>query len=143
MDLCFDKADDQDEQCKAEVMEACKMLEEVKDQSAIAGKLLESLMDILKKHKVQLLAPDTAKVPNSNGSATARAQYTNPFGGTPYHEPVGGCTWTEHHEKQQLDHESNYDQIWQEYVELQPLGNAGLGQFVRRSGLSCCLRRAA
>ena len=29
-------------------------------------------------------------------------------------------TWLKPHEKQQLDRESDFGQIWQEYVELQP-----------------------
>ena len=120
MDLCFNKVDGQDEQRKAEVMDACKMLEEATDQSAIAGQFLASLMDILKKHKIHLLTPDPATLLCSSGSVTARAEHANPSGETLYHEPAGDSTWTKPHEKQQVDRESDFDQIWQEYTELQP-----------------------
>jgi hypothetical protein len=58
MDLCFNKIPGQEEARRAEVTDACKMLEDVKQQSPIAGKFLESLMDILRKYKIRLLPPE-------------------------------------------------------------------------------------
>ncbi len=120
MDLCFNKVDGQDVQRKAEVMDACKMLEEASDQSAIAGQFLASLMDILKKHKIHLLSPDPAKLLFSTGSAITRAEHASPSGESLFHEPAGGNTGPKPYQKQQLGGESELDQIWQEYVELQP-----------------------
>ena len=56
MHLYFNKATEGEDDAarKAEVVAACKMLEEAKSQSAMASEFLESLMDVLRKHKVRL-----------------------------------------------------------------------------------------
>jgi hypothetical protein len=121
MDLCFNKMESQEEQRKEEVINACKMLEEAKGQSAIAGKLLESLMDILRKHKIRLRNPDVVREPNGRGSATApAAEYASHFGPAPSHEPMeSDSTWMTTQEKQLLNtNESGFGEIWQDYAEL-------------------------
>jgi hypothetical protein len=56
MDLCFNKAAEGEDDAarKAEVVAACKILEEAKSQSNMASDFLGSLMDVLRKHKVRL-----------------------------------------------------------------------------------------
>lgn len=54
MDLCFNRVQGEDEERRSEVMTACRMLEEAKDRSPIAKKFVESLIKVLRKHKVKL-----------------------------------------------------------------------------------------
>lgn len=99
-------------------------VEEAKGQSSIAGKLLESLMDILRKHKIRLRNSDVAREPNGRGSTPApaaeRATQFEPA--APSHEPMdSGSTRMTIQEKQLFNTtESGFGEIWQEYVELGP-----------------------
>lgn len=54
MDLCINRAAGNEEARKAEIQEACKMLEQAKRQSDAAGMFFDSLMAILRKHRIRL-----------------------------------------------------------------------------------------
>ena len=56
LDICFHKDAVNTELRKAEIVDACSILEEARGQSAMAEKLLDSLMSILPKHQVSLPA---------------------------------------------------------------------------------------
>ena len=60
LDVCLDEGAQHDEARKAEVADAFSILEEARKQSPIAVKLIESLMSVVRKHKVSL--------PTSNSS---------------------------------------------------------------------------
>lgn len=53
MDLCFNKAghEEQEQQRQEEVMHACRILDKLKQESALAKKFLDPLMETLQKHK--------------------------------------------------------------------------------------------
>jgi len=55
MDLCFNKAShekqEQEAQRQEEVMQACRILDKLKQESTLAKKFLDPLMEILQKHK--------------------------------------------------------------------------------------------
>ena len=124
MDLCFNKLEGQEEQRKDEVINACKILEEAKGQSAIAGRLLESLMDILRKHKIRLRNPCSAKEPNDTDSTTApTAEYSSHFEPMPpSHGPIDSDNVQMTTQEKQLlnTNDSSFGGIWQDYVELGP-----------------------
>ena len=120
MDLCFNKSEGSDAARKAEVMEACKILEEAKAQSRMASEFLESLMDILRKHKVRLHNPPCDKpekgvcqdaVPpgaqvhtDANAVVEQEAQQFNPW-------PM---------QDNPQNHLSDFGEIWKDYVEFGP-----------------------
>ncbi|TVY30615.1 putative transcription factor lepB [Lachnellula hyalina] len=52
MDLCYDKAPCQQEQHRGELAEAIRILEQARHESETAARFLDSLMHILRKHKV-------------------------------------------------------------------------------------------
>ena len=62
MDLCFHKVEgqEQDEERRAEVLSACKVLENAREQSAMASRFLDSLLDVLRKHKIRLPITNSA-----------------------------------------------------------------------------------
>ena len=130
MDLCFNKTvtPEEEQQRKEEVMDACKMLKEARGQSAIAGKLLESLMDVLHKHKIRLLNLDADKAFNGSGAITSAASnvvttavdYASPFGEVIHDEPLdgGNSIWMASNKKQLVNDDISPGGIWQDYVEL-------------------------
>ncbi len=124
MDLCFNRIEEEEEQRKDEVINACRILEEAKGQSAIAGRLLESLMAILRKHKIRLRNPSPVREANGRGSTTAPAtEYSSHFEpAPPSHEPIDGDNAPMMmQEKQLLDiDDSPLREIWQDYAELGP-----------------------
>lgn len=130
MDLRFNKivSLEEEQQRKEKVMDACKMLKEAKGQSAIAGKLLESLMDVLRKHKIRLLNPETDRAFNGSGcttTATSSISTTavdciSPIGEATHHEPAddGNSLWITSNKKQLLSDDPSSGDIWQDYLEL-------------------------
>lgn len=57
MDLCFNKDKDREEQRQAEVVQACRMLDELRLDNAMAAKFLNPLMEILQKHNPSVISP--------------------------------------------------------------------------------------
>lgn len=105
MDICVNKIPSEEEQRKAEVMDACSVLEEAKSQSPTAGKILESLMNILHKNKlvtVDIDTPDSSKVVSGGNSSSPR------HGG----HSSGG------HKEQDMNKEPDFfDEIWSNYID--------------------------
>lgn len=56
MDLCFNKIEGQEAQRQAEVMRACRMLQEAKQDSVLSKMFLDPLMHILQKHRALVLS---------------------------------------------------------------------------------------
>ncbi|KAL5354336.1 hypothetical protein ACLOAV_000425 [Pseudogymnoascus australis] len=56
MDLCFNKIKGQEGQRQAEVMRACRMLHEAKQDSVLSKMFLDPLMDILQNHRALVLS---------------------------------------------------------------------------------------
>ncbi|KIW89032.1 uncharacterized protein Z519_10517 [Cladophialophora bantiana CBS 173.52] len=121
MDLCFNEAaaGEDDAARKAEVAEACKTLEDAKSQSRMAHEFLESLMDVLRKHKVRLhgingpLAGDAAE---QQAQQSLQPQILADPGGQQAPRPCDN--WTPEEDGQH--HLSDFDEIWKDYVELGP-----------------------
>ena len=71
MDLCHNKSLLQEERQRSEVVEAFRILEQARHESETAAKFLDSMMHVLRKHKISPLKPNKEKLPNpqnSNGS---------------------------------------------------------------------------
>ncbi|KAH0835327.1 putative Zn(II)2Cys6 transcription factor [Fonsecaea pedrosoi] len=122
MDLCFNEAAEGEDDAarKAEVAEACRMLEEAKSQSGMAHEFLESLLDVLRKHKVHLQASDLpAPRAASEPSAQQLVQPPIPLdpGGQQAPPPYDSTWGSEDISQHYL---SDFDEIWKEYVELGP-----------------------
>lgn len=120
MDLCFNRNEGNDDVRKSEVAEACTILEEAASQSCLAREFLQSLMDIMRKHKVHLH--------HQSGEA---AEDPHPGQGLPGSEIPDIAKVTEPEETRLLhsffppqDNSQNYlsdfDAIWKDYVELGP-----------------------
>ncbi len=54
MDLCHNKSSPQHDKQRVEIAEAFRILEEARHESETAAKFLDSLMQVLRKHKVSL-----------------------------------------------------------------------------------------
>ncbi|KIX07653.1 uncharacterized protein Z518_02306 [Rhinocladiella mackenziei CBS 650.93] len=123
MDLCFNKTAGDDAERKAEVREACKILEDVKCQSRMAHEFLESLMDILRTHKVRLhnnpppgdsteegILPDSTGMPQrGNGLSTTPAGQERQSYDDSWPPPDNPQNYL-----------SDFDEIWKDYVEFGP-----------------------
>ncbi|OAP58957.1 hypothetical protein AYL99_06254 [Fonsecaea erecta] len=127
MDLCFNEAAEGEDDAarKAEVVEACRMLEEAKSQSRMAHEFLESLMDVLRKHKVRLHAPhpptalDPAVEPPSSQQPLLQLPQI-PLEPVAQHPPESyNNAWPPSEDIGQ-HYLSGFDEIWKEYVELGP-----------------------
>lgn len=74
MDLCFNKDKDREEQRQAEVMQACRMLDELRLDNAMAAKFLNPLMEILQKHNPSVISPTSP----TGAQQTSMAAESNP-----------------------------------------------------------------
>lgn len=101
MDLCFNKTDgdeQQDANRRAEVMEALRLLGDAKDRSPVAKRFLDSLMDVMKKHKVRLF--DTTTDCEQSDVPLLPTMETD-------FDPTGNA-------------HSEFEEIWQSYIEHGP-----------------------
>jgi hypothetical protein len=130
MDLCFNKivSFEEEQRRKEEVRDACRILQEARGQSAIAGKLLESLTDVLHKHKIRLSNPDADRAFNGSGyMTTATSSFSTknvgralPLEGTSRHEPAdgGSSIGVTSNQKQILGDDTSPVDMWQDYVQF-------------------------
>lgn len=110
MDLCFNRTDGDERQeaaRRAEVMEACRMLEKAKDRSPVAKRFLESLMDVMRKHKIRLFDTSAAEEAAPAPAAAACMQSVHP-------------TVLPDFDPEMSAGQSDFEQIWQSYIENGP-----------------------
>lgn len=101
MDLCFNKTEGEDETARrAEVMDACHRLGQAKDRSPVAKKFLDSLMDVMRKHKIRCF--DAAPVPEASPPPPVELQALPSE--LPDFDPTGAA-------------QSDFEEIWQSYIE--------------------------
>ena len=122
MDLCFNKVEGQDEERRAEVLNACKILENAREQSAMASRFLDSLLGILRKHKIRLPINSAGLIDVPGGSisegATALTTHTPSSMETisSYEVVQRSNTWI-FGPKRDLDGGLGFDDVWQNYIE--------------------------
>lgn len=106
MDLCFNKTDDDAEQeaaRRAEVMDACRRLEKAKRRSPVAKRFLDSLMDVMRKHKIRLFDGAVAEEAVASDYFAPEALPSI----VPEFEPMDTS-------------QSDFEEIWQAYIENGP-----------------------
>lgn len=140
MDLCFNKIEGQEEQRQAEVMRACKMLQESKQDSVLSKMFLDPLMEILQKHRLLVLngqeslpfTPSTARqlptLPDRHQPADSTSQqalqqpvatdinqFSNNTGSTAFDNSNGP-----QYDMMQAYDDTGIDEMMQNYIELGP-----------------------
>jgi hypothetical protein len=112
MDLCFNRIEGHEEQRRVEVMDACKMLEDCKEQSDVAEKFLESLKDVLRKHKIlppsSFIDSTSAKESSVAGTSMLRNESTECTRHPDNLDPSEGIT---------LNIDIDFFQTWQNYID--------------------------
>lgn len=73
MDLCFNKTEVDESEMKAEVKAALQMFEDSRNASPLLNRLLSSLSEVLRKHKVELPTTSTLEINNAAGSSNGVA----------------------------------------------------------------------
>lgn len=140
MDLCFNMNGNGDRhtnsleaaQRLAEVKDALSVLEDAKDRSPVAKKFLDSLMDVMRKHKVRLIdgpaaesqqrstTPFAAFGALANGVAHGVPQAASVPNGLPSNSQI----FEDNFDAMQIQHnqhdQSDFDEIWQSYIEHGP-----------------------
>ncbi|XWX00036.1 hypothetical protein V2A60_008052 [Cordyceps javanica] len=138
MDLCTNKVEGLEEQRQAEVSRACRMLDSLKQDSAMAAKLAYPLMEILQKHKERLqqsqssAAPLTVVVPPADNRTNEVSPHpSNDFHGS-LSNHIGQYTSTATTSEQQpaaeIEHQQQpcvkdweFDAMMQQYIDLSQL----------------------
>ncbi|KAF2159684.1 hypothetical protein M409DRAFT_70865 [Zasmidium cellare ATCC 36951] len=116
MDLCVNKNSNNENQV-AEVYDAIKVMQEAKTSSRIASTCYDSLMEILRKHQVNLPSLEMAvgKI-NSKGQQRILTDFhDDKFGHVPEHQSSSTTTYTD----SDLDMINGVDasgDIWQDYL---------------------------
>ncbi|KIW11166.1 hypothetical protein PV08_10466 [Exophiala spinifera] len=115
MDLCFNRSEGDDDKRKAEVTEACTILEEAAGQSSLAREFLDSLMDILRKHKVHLhpIHPEAASKTKIKQTPSQNA----PSFAVPQAEVLHNFFPAQDTGRNYM---SDFDSIWEDYIQLGP-----------------------
>lgn len=123
MDVCVNKAEGHEAARKAEVSEACQILENARERSSIANTFLESLLAILRKHGIRLRPDPNAvlaeKLPaekppgysnfqNSSAAPSELPQMQQTYDGV----DMAMSTFT--------DETINFDELWQSYFDTGP-----------------------
>lgn len=121
MDLCFNKIEGMEAERKAEVARACAMLEESSSQSIMAAKYLNSLMDILRKHKIRVMNEGLTYGDMANPRyllSTSEPVYKSSEALLSMNmlDDMATSTQINSNTMEPLD----FDQLWQSYVEMGP-----------------------
>lgn len=125
LDVCLNKGASDEELRKAEVVQAFSVLEEARSQSTMATKLLESLMSVVRKHRVIL--PEPIRTSLQEGRLPAAAQNIG-FSGTATTSERSGMGEIGETDTQKLSLDLSYfDDIWQSFdceMDIGPLFSA-------------------
>ncbi|PLN77659.1 hypothetical protein BDW42DRAFT_202522 [Aspergillus taichungensis] len=138
MDLCSNKVEGLEEQRQAEVTRACRMLDSLKQDSAMAAKLAQPLMEILQKHKekLQQSPPSTVPLTVVELPDAHRTSQVAPDPSSDFHRSlpttIGQYTsattasdgdqqpvaWSEHEQQQPYVEDWGFDAMMQQYIDL-------------------------
>ncbi|OJJ76875.1 hypothetical protein ASPBRDRAFT_201952 [Aspergillus brasiliensis CBS 101740] len=137
MDLCSNKVEGFEEQRQTEVTRACRMLDSLKHDSAMAAKLAQPLMEILQKHKerIQQSQSSTQPLRVSVPPSDSRVSQVSPDLSTDFHRYMSNTTGqhtsattasggsqpaarTEHEQQQSYVDDWEFDAMMQQYIDL-------------------------
>lgn len=124
MDLCSNKVEGCEEQRQAEVTQACRMLDGLKNDSTMAAQFLNPLMEILQKHKDKLHSQST--VPSNEPTDVGIDQSHGPLKhsqgqGYPYGSGQdASATASGQRTGMEQPHANDweFDQMMQQYIDL-------------------------
>ena len=109
MDLCVNRVSLDQVARKEEIQEACKVLEQAKQQSAMAGMFLDSLTAIMRKHRIRLQHQEQSGEEGGGSVVPHGAQVDAPASTTASSAPIFA--------NQSLDH-LDFDELWESYIDL-------------------------
>ncbi|KEQ95004.1 hypothetical protein AUEXF2481DRAFT_40259 [Aureobasidium subglaciale EXF-2481] len=129
LDLCFNKSasEAEDQSRRAELKEACSMLQESRTEMPAANRFITALMDLLRKHKIQLqdARPKNQYLTPSESTATPAVQPTGMVIVPPAQNEVaqshGPPEWNT-----SLDPvpDLELDKLWEEFINMAPGSSA-------------------
>lgn len=92
LDVCLYKDGGHEEERKKEVADACSILQSAKNDSSIAGRLLQSFMRVIKKHKVSITGiSNTGEEGEGSSFNPEQAVLNAAGGGISESDPSLGC----------------------------------------------------
>ncbi|RMJ27931.1 hypothetical protein PHISP_01199 [Aspergillus sp. HF37] len=109
MDLCFNKDNGREEQRQAEAMQACRRLDELKLDNAMAAKFLNPLMEILQKHNPSAISPTSP----TGTQQTSMAAEGNPSEHVTVDDPETAAKY-----QQEQPQDMDFDTMMWNYVDL-------------------------
>ncbi|KAI5196799.1 hypothetical protein E4T39_07622 [Aureobasidium subglaciale] len=129
LDLCFNKSasEAEDQSRRAELKEACSMLQETRTEMPAADRFITPLMDLLRKHKIQLqdARPQNQYLTPSDSIGTPHVQPADmgfvPPGQNETAQSQGPPEWNTSLEPVP-DHE--LDNLWEEFINMAPGSSA-------------------
>lgn len=121
LDLCFNKSksEAEDQSRRAELKEACSMLQEAKTEMPAADRFLRPLMELLQKHKIQLQ------------DSGPQNQYLTPAGSTPGAQMAGpdmtalsqvtaALSGTASGQGLPVVPDAELDSLWEDFINMVP-----------------------
>lgn len=117
-DMCFNRGHGDDEERQSEVIEALKILEEAKGRSRMVGKFVESLEDVLRRHKVHLL--NRPRIGDDLGCSNTQTNQSHADLQTTESMGVNTSNPWETLEDP-MSYPSEFDSVWRDYVQLGPV----------------------
>ena len=113
MDLCVNNEAGDEEARKTEIRDACKMLEQAKQQLEGAGMYVDSLLAILHKHRIRLQGQDQVREIENSAIVLEKVEAdAAPLRET--NDRSGDLATNDGQEFGALD----FDEIWQSYIDL-------------------------
>lgn len=128
LDLCFNKStsEAEDQSRRAELRDACSMLQESRTELPAADRFLAPLMKLLRRHKIQLQDPEPqntyltpAESTNTPTNQTALANSAT-VGSDGLGNPQNFELPTDWNPAMAPDSDLNFDELWEEFSNMVP-----------------------
>lgn len=119
MDFYFNPGEVDESERKAEVRAGLKTFEQAQASSPFSGRLMESLINILQKHKIQLPERPPA-IGNMTNSYTPPATATDNFSHGPSVEAVPSIPITSNGADVNIQAATRFDEFWNTFVNGEP-----------------------
>ena len=129
LDLCFNKSatEAEDQSRRAELKEACLMLQESRTEMPAADRFLTPLMELLRKHKIQLqdAGPHNQYLTPPESTATPGVQIIRTGDAYPGQSPTAQTqNVSERNASVAVNPDLDFDGLWQEFINMVPDSSA-------------------
>jgi len=131
MDLCVNRSAGDEERRKAEIQDACRILETAKKHSAAASTFLDSLDTVLQKHRVRLKqqVPNAVEMPSpmaasGEGEGRWRSQQVNVTGSAPAGDLMQSTSPEQGANAAPGFDDVTFDQLWQSCFDFGTFADA-------------------